>query len=116
MAVCGVTTSFSDTADWQQPIECAGALSDDAALLTEQVAWTPVLLAAARRQPRCLQTLLRSLGESTTSLTLRERSLEGKSALHLSAELGSATQLSIILAHVDCSTGSAALRAGHLAY
>ena len=102
--------SSSGTVDWQQLAEC-GALSSDAALLAEQEAWTPVQLAATRRQPRCLQSLLHSLGAAAASLALRERSpAGGKNALHLSAELGSATQLSTILAHVDCSTGSAAIR------
>eukprot|EP01043_Picozoa_sp_COSAG02_P056992 COSAG02_NODE_6846_length_3329_cov_6.995356_2_plen_125_part_00 len=111
----GMTSSSA--VDWQQSAEC-GALSSDAALLAEhmQVAWTPVQLAATRRQPRCLQSLLHSLGAAATSRALRARSpAGGKNALHLCAELGSATQLSTILAYVDCSTGSAAIRASRFA-
>lgn len=113
-AVCLLVAAFagisSSSPDWrQQPAEC-GDSGSDAALLAE-TGWTPVLLAAARRQPRCLQSLLHASGGAAAQLALQQRSpAEGKSALHLSAELGSAAQLSIVLAHVDCDPRSAALR------
>ena len=116
--ICLLMATFagirSSSTDWQQqPVEC-GNSGSDAALLTE-AGWTPLLLAAARRQPRCLQSLLHSLGAAATQLALQQRSPdEGKSALHLSAELGSAAQLSTVLVHVECDTRSAALAPAQL--
>jgi hypothetical protein len=83
------------------PLECDGNSSSNVAALFAGGSWSPLLLAAAWRHPQCFDALL-STGDAAVSLALQHEQ-SGKNALHLSAELGSAAQLSTLVKHVGCN-------------
>jgi hypothetical protein len=96
----GSTGSFT-TAINPPPLECDGNSSSNVAALFAGGSWSPLLLAAAWRHPQCFDALL-STGDAAVSLALQHEQ-SGKNALHLSAELGSAAQLSTLVKHVGCN-------------